>query len=508
MNSPSSLRSTLVFLSKNSGLFLITRIVGVCVSIGLLPLFTRYLTTSEYGIIAILDSTVEIFSALFAAGLGRAVVRFFHDTSDERQRRRVVSTGMILTTISTICAIIAIAVFYRPVAFLAFKTHEYDRFVFLAVLTLLIGIPGGMASSVLMASARSRLICTIELLRIIFSASLRIYLVVFLEQGVSGVLWTNFATSVLFNFGLGIWMFFMVGISVDRSLIRPMIRYGLPFAPTIICTFAMNSLNRFYLQNYGSSEQVGYYQFAYHLPYTICMIIVSSFERIWSSHTVFTVSQAPDASNQYVRISTYFLSFLSFVLFSVAIFANVLVKIFAAPSYAPAALYIPFIAFGLWLYNFHIFVRTGVFLSKDTYLITINYGLTLGLTFLFNWLLIPRYGVYGAAYASIIIYFSFSFIGGLIYKGFGYLDLRRMTSVAILWISLVLIRYQIGSGSIYTEILCNIFFVVLFLVLMLYLPFCMSKEERGEIFAFVKNKLRQNGSIPQIFKSKGNITSR
>jgi len=483
---PSSLRSTLVFLSKNSGLFLIVNIVGACASIGLLPLFTRYLTPSEYGIIALLDSTVAIFSAFCTAGLGQAAVRFYHSAADDQQRRQAISTAMLMSGSVTVCALVLLTFSSSPIAFLAFKNHEHDNFVLLAVSTMLIGLPGGIASSVLMASGRARLVCTIELVKIVFNASLKIYLVVFLQQGINGVLWTNFISAVFFSTGLALWMIFSVGVHFNRSFIGPMLRYGLPFVPTILSSIGMHQLNRFFLNAYTTADQVAYYQLAFQLPFALNSLILSSFEAVWSSRVVFTVAKTPDALTQYSRLSTYFLAFLSFPLFAVAISAKVLVKILAAPSYAPAALYIPFIAFGLWVYTFHVFVRTGIILSKDTYALPINYGLTLGITILLNWLLIPRFGAYGAAYATVLIYFFFSFAGGFIYKGFRYLDLRRLAAITLLWVTLVLLRQQIGTQVVYIEILWDMFFSVLYLGLMFYLPFCMSKGERVTIFDFIK----------------------
>ena len=501
MTSYFSFRSTVLSLSKNTSLFLLTRVVGVCISIGLLPLFTRYLSPYEYGIIAILDSTVEIFSAFFAIVGGRVAIRFYHDAEDDLHRRRVISTSLIISSVLAFCAILLLIFLYRDIAFIAFKSYDYDKFLFLAVFSMLIGIPGGIASAVLVASSRSRLVCIVDLIRVLFGALLRIYLVVFLKQGIDGVLWTNFTCAALFGFGLAVWLIFSVGFSINRSLIRPMLRYGLPFAPMLITTIAMNSLNRFFLKAYGTAEQVAHYQLAFQLPFTLSTMILGSFDQFWSANTIFTIAKTPNALNQYTRVSTYFLSFLSFILFSVAISANILVKIFAAPSYGPAALYIPFIAFGLWFYAFHTFVRTGVYLSTDTYLIAINHGLTLLATILFNWLFISRFGTYGAAYACIVIYLFFSMAGGMIYKGFKYIELRKLTTIAILWATLVLIRYQIGTYSIYTDICCNLFFAVLYLVLMFYFPFCISKEERSDIVAFIKLALNQKRNILQIFKS-------
>lgn len=505
--SSSSLQSTLVFLSKNTGLLLIVRIVGACTSLGLLPLFTRYLTPSEYGIIALLDNTVEIFAAFCTAGLGQAVVRFYHSAVDDKQRQEIISTAMLMSGAVTVCALVLTPFISSPIAFLALKCHEYDNFVLLAVSTMLIGLPGGIASSVLVASARLRLVYTIELVRIVFSVLLKIYLVVVLQQGINGVLWGNFICGVLFGAGLALWMIFSVGVRVNRSYIGPMIRYGLPFVPTILSSIAMHSLNRFYLSAYTTADQVAYYQLAFQLPFALNSLILGSFDTVWSSRVLFTIAEAPDALKQYPRISTYFLFLMSFVLFAVAIFAEILVKLFAAPSYASAALYIPFIAFGLWLYNFHVFVRTGVILSKDTYLLTINYGLTLAITILLNWLLIPRFGTYGAAYATVMIYFFFGFGSGLVYKGLRYLDLRRLAAIAVLWVTLLVIRCWIGTQLIYIEIAYNVFFSILYLVLMLYLPFCMPKEERMTIFTFIKNTLKEKRSIFQMLKKSTRSTS-
>ena len=498
--SPSSLRSTLVFLSKNTGLFLLVRVVGVCASLGLLPLFTRYLTPSEYGIIALLDSTVEIFAAFCSAGLGQAVVRFYHSAADDKQRRQVISTAMLMSGVVTVCALVLLTFVSRPIASLALKNHAYDNFVLLAVSTMLIGLPAGIASAILEASARFRLIYTIGLVRIVCSALLKIYLVVFLQQGINGVLWGNFICAVLFDVGLALWAIFSFGVHINRSFIGPMIRYGLPFVPTIFSSIAMHQSNRFYLSAYTTADQVAYYQLAFQLPFALNSLILGSFDTVWSSRVVFTIAKEPDALKQYPRISTYFLFLLSFVLFTVAISAKVLVKLFAAPSYAPAAMYVPFLAFGLWLYTIHVFLRTGVILSKDTYLLTINYGLTLGITILLNWLLIPRFGAYGAAYATVMIYFCFSFGGGCIYKGFCYLDLRRLFVIALLWIVLVFVRHQIAAQFIYTEIIYDILFSALYFWLLLYLPLCMSKEERMTIFAFVKDTLKQKINVFPIFK--------
>jgi len=499
-DSSPSFRSTLAFLSKNTSIFLIIRIVGACASLGLLPLFTRYLTPSEYGIIALLDSTVEIFAAFCAAGLGQAAVRFYHGAADDRQRQQVISTAMLMSGAVTVCVLVLLIFVSRPIAFFALKSHEYDNFVLLAISTMLIGLPGGIASAILEASGRLRLIYAIELVKIVFNASLKIYLVVFLQQGISGVLWGNFISVVLFGAGLALWMIFSAGLHFNRSLMGPMVRYGLPFVPTILSSIAMHQSNRFYLGAYTTADQVAYYQLALQLPFALNALILNSFEGVWSSRVVFTIAKAPDALKQYQRISTYFLFLLSFVLFAVAIAAKVLVKIFAAPSYAPAAIYIPFIAFGLLLYTCHVFVRTGVILSKDTYLLTINYGLTLGITILLNWLLIPHFGALGAAYATVMIYFFFSFGGGLIYKGLRYLDLRRLAAIIILWITLVLIRHQIGTHPIYIEIIYDVLFSILYLGLMLYLPFCMSKKERMTLFDFIKNTLNQKRNIFQMLK--------
>ena len=110
------------------------------------------------------------------------------------------------------------------------------------------------------------------------------------------------------------------------------------------------------------------------------------------------------------------MSFVGFALYSAAVSSKSIVDILLAPFYASAANYIPIISLGVWLYSFHIFFRTGVLITKKTYLFSINYTIALILNVISNFLLVPSFGAMGSAVATVLTYAGFSFIGFFIYR--------------------------------------------------------------------------------------------
>ena len=81
-------------------------ILGRAVSFLMLPVYTRFLSPSDYGIIQLLDLTVDVAAIFFTAGATSGVQRFYFKTSDPAARARLLSTTFFLVlTLSTLGAL-------------------------------------------------------------------------------------------------------------------------------------------------------------------------------------------------------------------------------------------------------------------------------------------------------------------------------------------------------------------------------------------------------------------
>jgi O-antigen/teichoic acid export membrane protein len=98
-----------------------TKIIGLI----LLPLYTSYLTTAEYGIFSILEVTSQFFTAVVSLGLTAGMMRWYAVEDDEQKRKIIVFTTWVTTFILALFVNVA---FYPANKWFSsiFFSHDYD----------------------------------------------------------------------------------------------------------------------------------------------------------------------------------------------------------------------------------------------------------------------------------------------------------------------------------------------------------------------------------------------
>ena len=98
------------FLS-HTATYAIGNIARRLVGFVMLPIYTRYLTPADYGVIGLLTFAMALFEPIFGARLGRAIPKFYFEGSDSRSRAAVIWGALTLTggvsLITMVCVVIA-----------------------------------------------------------------------------------------------------------------------------------------------------------------------------------------------------------------------------------------------------------------------------------------------------------------------------------------------------------------------------------------------------------------
>lgn len=82
---------------KNSFIYTIGTILTRGIGVILIPIYTRYLSPTEYGIIDLFMILTSIISLTIALEIHQAVVRFYQDTTDENEKMQYVSSAFIFS---------------------------------------------------------------------------------------------------------------------------------------------------------------------------------------------------------------------------------------------------------------------------------------------------------------------------------------------------------------------------------------------------------------------------
>jgi O-antigen/teichoic acid export membrane protein len=132
-------------------------------------------------------------------------------------------------------------------------------------------------------------------------------------------------------------------------------------------------------------------------------LVTEPFMSIWIPK-MFEISKRPDAPGIYANMLTYFLLLITFLGLGISVLIKDVLTFMSAPEFHSAYQVVPIIvcSYILWGASYH--VRIGILLAKQTKHIAYIMGAGAVFNVLLNLVLIPRYGMWGAAWSNLSAY--------------------------------------------------------------------------------------------------------
>lgn len=372
----------------------------------LITVFTRYLSPSDYGIISlaeIIAATVAVFSGL---GLDTAVRRlYFHYADQPVAQRQYVSSvmrfGALLTIITIILAfslgpyilrLIApnFAVSFFPYIGLAIATAAANQVVDYRL---------GLYQSELRPLAFS-MMASASFLMTAFSA---LVLVVLLRRGAVGMLTGKLvgavgASLISILVSRKWWTF-----GFDWKYVRESLPIALPIVPHLLLALGLVVADRFILERYRSMNEVGIYSMAYTFG-MVMYLVTASITQAWAP-LFYDVARGGTEGQ---RVLGALFSGISLLLVAIAAFGSMIAQDsvihFLDQRYESAGRLIPWIIAGYLFHALYGILQPSLLQARRVRFLWVVSGVALSANIGLNFLLIPRSGMYGAAYATMAAY--------------------------------------------------------------------------------------------------------
>lgn len=411
---------------KNSFFYSMASALQGMVTFFLLPIYTRYLTPSDYAILALVTSFVGIVSSIMSfqihTGISRFVIKFM---KDEDRAKKYFSGIFLLLSGVLLTGCLMINIFGEKIIKIIFsETSEisYAPFFQIATWTLLpnLLISGGLL--LLQALEKGVKFLSVAFASVVINICCGLFFVVFLKVGVIGVLWAQFISAV---FGL----FFIIWLVRDwlRSVfpgfpiqdIRTSLKYSLPIIPHMLGIYMYMYSDRLILQRFVPLADIGIYSVADTFAF-ILLVIVNSTTTAYGPRFLKVAEEsrlkAQDEAKRFIEI---WWGGIMIVFMGYFLFAGVFVKAMTQPSFYRAIPLIPILASAYIFRGLYCFATNGIFFCEKTKfipVITITAGL---LNIMLNLLFIPRYGIFAAAWTTVASYFiTFAVAYGIARKCF------------------------------------------------------------------------------------------
>lgn len=292
---------------------------------------------------------------------------------------------------------------------------------------------------------------------------------------------------------------------INPDLLKKMITYSWPLV--IVSLVAMFNemfgrviLKWFMVGNLEQNEiQLGVYGANYRLAMLIALFTQAF--RYAAEPFFFRESANKDSTKTYADVAKYYLIFSLYGFLAVTLFIDVF-KIFIGPKYYEGLAIVPILLLANIFSGLYFNVSIWYRLKDKTLTGAMIAIVGAVLTLTFNWLLIPRFGYIGSAYATLICYFSITFI--CYFAGRKHMAIPYQTGLMLFWL-IVAIIMQLGFWQI-RSMWSLPFAVLLIIALTLVLTFTAiiwysEKDKIKLIIAGFRKKPNLSGSQTDLDKN-------
>jgi len=435
----------------------------------LLPVYTRYLSPAEYGVINLLLVGGMLLSSIVAAPVGAALFRSYYDYDSKKEQSVVVSTALFLVAFGSSILLVVGALFSSSLSVLLTGDAQY---AFLCVLVLITSTFNGISMVTLVvfrAQKWSVKYVAVSLGTLFVSMFVTIYLVVFRQIQIAGVIIGGMVGSFV-SLSASLWLIrHHIQLSVSIREIRKMLHFGLPLVPENLGGVAFNSIDRLAIQAFLGPAAVGVYALGRRLGQVVQILIIQPYS-LAEAPAVLSAEHDPIAKKFYARLLTYYLLATIIVSLGVILLTPDFLKIMADKEYWGAAIVVPWICGASILYGMRNLVGIGLGLKRKTIWFPVALGAGAIVYTIVLIFMIPKIGILGAGIALAVAYGIICivrfFAGQRIYPM--RFETMRILKLLIATFIVLFIGETIDIENVWLSIIFNVTLVIIGLPLLLF----------------------------------------
>lgn len=387
--------------AKHGLIYLLGNVLARMAGFIMLPVYTRLLTTDDYGVMEILALSGDILGMLAGLGIRRAVVRLYYQYDAIEDRNAVVSTAsLLLIGIFGVITTLGV-IFAAPISDALLGPDQPAIYVRLAVFSFVLGALGDVPGVWLQALQRSATLVTANFTRLVLSLALNILFVVVLRIGVSGIFLSTIISTAVVGGYMAWRMFRTTGVRFDGHKARELVAFGAPLVASNLGSFVLHFSDRYFLRYFHTLATVGIYALSYKFALLIAMFVEGPFNNIWTAKALEIHNREGDHAPPILRsILVQYSIVVATAALGIALFSTDVVHWVLGPEFRAADQPVPVLALGIAFFCLRNTSQTGAMIAKRPgHIAWVTSGAAV-LAIALNLLLIPRWAGMGAAAAT------------------------------------------------------------------------------------------------------------
>ena len=396
-------------LVKRIGLVAVANLLLNLSGIVLLPILTKNLSVSEYGIWVQVMVTIGLIPAIALIGLPYSMVRFLASMKDKKEIRDTLYTISLIIFFAGLVASIAI---FLLSGYIASAIFNNDAFA-VRVLSLIVFVEclNNITVNYFRALQQIKRFAAFTFLRVILNIVLVAYFVM-AGYGIHGALFGLLITVTAAFLSTAIAIILDIGVTVPRFRnIRDYVAFGMPTVPGNLSSWVVSSIDRYVIGLMLSTAAVGYYSPGYTLGNMIgifmnpvSFLLPAVLSKCYDEQDMAEVRTIMNYSMK------YFLGVAVPSAFGLSLLSRPILTVLSTPEIASQGYLItPFTSLSAIFFGAYAVTAQVIVLEKKTKITGAIWIVAAILSLSLNLILVPHVGIIGAAVTNLLV-FAFTFV--------------------------------------------------------------------------------------------------
>lgn len=373
----------------------------------LMPIYTRLLSTAEFGTADLISQTANLLIPIAAVGICDGIFRFTLDAV--KDKKKVLSTGMTILLCGSIaiCGVVQILRLFAPLS----------NYVFLIAAYVIAANVHLAFANFIRAEGRNVLFAVQGIINTALTVILNILFLIVIPKYLPSLIsdpsearCVGYVLSVVVADGLlCVILFFAARLyrsisfkSVDKRIAVDMLKFSIPYIPTTIMWLITSVSDRYMVTGFRSVEENGLYAVSYKLP-TMLSLVSGVFIEAWH----FSAVKDADDKERSAFFGAVYDNFMSFMFMCGSLIiagAQIFTRILVDDSYFMSWQYVPILVIATTFSTLVSFMGSVYFLKKKSAVSMLTAMAGAITNIVLNLALIPFFGAMGAAVATLSCY--------------------------------------------------------------------------------------------------------
>lgn len=473
---------------KNAIVYSVGTVVLRASSFLLIPLYTHYLSISDYGLLSTLLLTIQILVTIVDFGIRSGMMRFMARYETENRLKEFLGSALAVNVMGGLLTTLATIYLFSPILRSVLHSNDISNYLMLTCLTAVVQSLCINIISYYRAKNQGMVFMIINLAASLLLIAGSLLFLVKLKMGIEGILISQILTYGIIWIVVTAVIYLKHGLSVSSKLFLLLLKFGFPLIFAMAGNLLMNTSAVYFLGYFTNLEQVAVYSLAFKIASIAEMVVILPFQMAYEPF-VFANLNNPEIRTTISKLTTYLLLTFTVVGFLIVFVFRGLIHLIAPPEYHNAYIFIFLLLPGIAAQGLHYVGQSLLHVQNKTHvtgMIVFSFSLlSVGLNYIF----IQQYGIWGLA--AVFNFTMFAIAVALLVQGSRTftlrLELRRVIMVSLAFILLLVNAFTFRStpSYFYYPVVLGVLFAT---GLMLYAGKFLEKNEKAFLSGLLKMK--------------------